>query len=115
MEKIQRHERIEIRLTLEEKNKLISMVDNSIDFNTIAKLFRFRMFEEEFYLPKTELVQVDPEYTRQVAKIGNNINQLTHHVNACAKGGEKYSAYELGELLKNIDLKITQLIKLHVK
>lgn len=113
--KIQRNERIEIRLTREEKNKLDSLIRQSTEFNTVAKMFRWRMFEDEFEINNKVLVQVDSEFTKQVAKIGNNINQLTHHVNSCAKGGVTYGNAELYIILENIQEQLTNVINHYVK
>lgn len=114
-EKIERTERIEIRLTKDEKRKMESLISDSTEFNTIAKLFRFRMFEEDFEIKNKILVQVDPNFTNQVAKIGNNINQLTQHVNSCAKGGVTYSNAELYIVLENIQMQLTNVINNYAK
>lgn len=113
--KEQRVERIEIRLTKEEKDRMNKIVDDSDQFNTISKLFRHRMFSDELEIIEHIISVADPDLIKEISSIGNNVNQLTKHVNSCSKSGLAYNTFELYEVLKSIDNKLTNLIKYNVE
>lgn len=113
-----RTKRIEIRLTASEKSRLKKIIMSS-EFSTVAAIFRDRVLNESGFsfgkVPCTKrkkiFIQQDPELTKSVAQIGNNINQLTKHVNTICKRGERFAAIELYAILINIHSKLELLIK----
>jgi hypothetical protein len=113
-----RTKRIEIRLTIDEKRRLQQLVDSS-EFSSVAALFRDLVLNESDFsfdkktprIRKKISIQQDPDLVASVAKIGNNINQITRHVNAIARGGERFAAAELYAILENINARLEQLIK----
>jgi hypothetical protein len=113
-----RKERIGIRLTPAEKNQLQGIVKSS-EYSSTSQIFRAMVFNETNFsfdkktpvIRKKIFIQQDPALTASVAKIGNNINQLTRHVNAISKSGERFAAVELYEILNHIDSKLDSIIK----
>ena len=116
--------RIEIRLSQAEKDQLNQIIFNS-DVHSIAELFRIKVlgqFHFSFDNSTPHKVQIrtkkflhqDPKLTKNIAHIGNNINQLTRHVNTISRSGERFAAIELYEILDNINSKLESLIKIGI-
>lgn len=54
---------------------------------------------------------VDPQLIRHLAQIGNNLNQLSHQVNAGALSGTGVQSIQLLVQLKSIEAQLHSLIK----
>lgn len=114
-----RTKRIEIRLTPDERRRLQQRIKSS-ELSSVAALFRDLVLNESDFsfdkktprpTRKKIFIQQDPALTASVAKIGNNINQLTRYVNTISKAGERFAAVELYVILDNINSKLERLIK----
>lgn len=60
------------------------------------------------YSPKT---QGEVEIVQQLAKIGNNLNQLTRKINTSAKVGESIELVKISAYLYSIDSQLTNVLQ----
>jgi len=74
----------------------------------------FRKFDEKYGKTKSQKVVhvADPELLRQLAKIGNNINQITKKVN---QQKNDFSCTEVLILLNSIDKNLTDILEREIK
>jgi hypothetical protein len=111
-----RTEVIKIRVTPEEKEKLRAISDR--ERITLARLIRDAVLEEaekrsHARIKKVIVHAADPELIRQVARIGNNINQIARALNMLVQVSGASSAEAIGLLsgLVSIERDLKELVE----
>lgn len=61
-------------------------------------------------LPRRRIPKADPELIRQIALVGNNMNQIARAVNAAQVAGSRASAVDILSELASIERQLRQLV-----
>lgn len=82
------------------------------DGKTVSDWLRSKVGDANSFKKRSLRVVVsDPDLVRQVAKIGNNLNQIARAVNQCAQYGTVIQTIELIALLTSIQQEIKDLVR----
>jgi hypothetical protein len=105
--KIKRTARYELRLTSEELNRWKTHARNngknlSDWIRSNVGLGAAESHIKKIRQPKHNTPKTDPEVIRELAKIGNNLNQIARALNICAKDGTPVQTIEVIMLLNSI-------------
>lgn len=82
---IKKSERVEVRLTVDELQKLIELEKETGTNRSI--LFILRVIENRGFLITKDVIQELSKAGAEMGRVGNNINQLARHANTVFKTG----------------------------
>ena len=82
---VKKSERVEVRLTVDELQKLIELEKETGTNRSV--LFILRVIENRGFLITKDVIQELSKAGAEMGRVGNNINQLARHANTVFKTG----------------------------